>query len=36
MSAAAPTRQVVLRRSLDAPRALVWTAWTDPARLAAW
>ena len=31
-----PTRDVVLRRSIDAPRAAVWDAWTSPARLAAW
>lgn len=27
---------LVLTRWVPAPRALVWSAWTDPARLAAW
>jgi uncharacterized protein YndB with AHSA1/START domain len=29
-------RELVLTRILDAPRALVFQAWTDPARLAQW
>ncbi|MEO7028118.1 MAG: SRPBCC domain-containing protein [Acidobacteriaceae bacterium] len=27
---------LVLERVLDAPRAAVWSAWTDPAQLAGW
>jgi uncharacterized protein YndB with AHSA1/START domain len=30
------TRDVTLTRLLDAPRELVWAAWTDPARMAQW
>jgi uncharacterized protein YndB with AHSA1/START domain len=30
------TREVTLTRTLDAPRALVWAAWTEPKRLAQW
>lgn len=29
-------RELVLTRVFDAPRALVWKAWTDPKRLAQW
>ena len=29
-------REVRFSRLLDAPRELVWQAWTDPARIAAW
>ena len=29
-------RTLVLRRLVDAPRELVWEAWTDPKRLAQW
>jgi len=29
-------RSIVLRRLVDAPRELVWDAWTDPKRLAQW
>ncbi|MES1158735.1 MAG: SRPBCC domain-containing protein [Terricaulis silvestris] len=29
-------REVVLTRTLSAPRDLVWKAWTDPKRLASW
>lgn len=29
-------RSIVLRRLVDAPRELVWEAWTDPRRLAQW
>ena len=30
------TRDVTLTRVLDAPRELVWAAWTDPVRMAQW
>jgi uncharacterized protein YndB with AHSA1/START domain len=30
------TRDVTLTRVLDAPRDLVWAAWTDPVRMAQW
>ena len=30
------TREVTLTRLIDAPRALVWAAWTEPERLAQW
>jgi uncharacterized protein YndB with AHSA1/START domain len=30
------TREVTLTRLLDAPRELVWAAWTDPVRMAQW
>jgi len=29
-------RELTLTRVLDAPRELVWRAWTDPARMARW
>lgn len=29
-------RELVITRVLDAPRALVWKAWTDPKHLAQW
>ena len=29
-------REVVVTRVLDAPRALVWRVWTEPAHVAAW
>lgn len=29
-------REVVVARAFDAPRALVWRAWTEPERLARW
>jgi uncharacterized protein YndB with AHSA1/START domain len=29
-------REIVFCRLLDAPRALVWKAWTDPAHIANW
>lgn len=29
-------REMVFTRSFDAPRTLVWQAWTDPAQLARW
>lgn len=28
--------EIVVERELDAPRAMVWRAWTDPDRLAKW
>jgi len=27
---------IVITRTVDAPRALVWTAWTDPRHIAQW
>jgi uncharacterized protein YndB with AHSA1/START domain len=30
------TRDVTLTRLLDAPRELVWAAWTEPERMAQW
>jgi uncharacterized protein YndB with AHSA1/START domain len=37
-SAASPTaeREIVLSREFDAPRDLVWKAWTDPAQVGHW
>jgi uncharacterized protein YndB with AHSA1/START domain len=29
-------REIVAERTFDAPRELVWQAWTDPERLAQW
>ena len=29
-------REIVIRRELDAPRALVWKAWTDPQHIDRW
>jgi uncharacterized protein YndB with AHSA1/START domain len=29
-------REIAITRIFDAPRELVWAAWTDPAQLAAW
>ncbi|RYG40088.1 ATPase [bacterium] len=29
-------REIVLRRVYDAPRSLVWRAWTEPDQIAAW
>jgi len=34
--AKAPRREVVITRVFDAPRELVWKAWTDPKHLAQW
>ena len=31
-----PGRELVMTRVFDAPRALVWKAWTDPVHLARW
>ena len=30
------TREVMLTRMIDAPRALVWAAWTEPKHMAQW
>src|SRR5258708_6493487 len=30
------TREVTLTRMIDAPRALVWAAWTEPKHMAQW
>jgi uncharacterized protein YndB with AHSA1/START domain len=36
-TSAAPTNEdFVVTRTFDAPRALVWKAWTEPERLAQW
>ncbi len=35
-SAEIPDREVFITRLLDAPRELVFAAWTDPAQLAEW
>ena len=37
-SSASPTsdREIVISRVLDAPRALVWQAWTDPQHVVKW
>jgi uncharacterized protein YndB with AHSA1/START domain len=32
----AETRELTITRTFDAPRTLVWRAWTDPRHLAAW
>src|SRR5215203_455658 len=32
----AMTREVTLTRTFDAPRALVWSAWTEPKHMAQW
>jgi len=29
-------RELIISRIFDAPRALLWSAWTDPAQLAQW
>ena len=29
-------REMVITRTVDAPRALVWQAWTQPQHIAAW
>lgn len=33
---AAPDLEIVATRTFDAPRELVWTAWTDPRHVARW
>jgi uncharacterized protein YndB with AHSA1/START domain len=35
-TAAGMTKEVTLTRVYDAPRDLVWAAWTDPKRMAQW
>lgn len=35
-ASAKKSRELVLNRTLDAPRALVFRAWTDPSHLARW
>jgi uncharacterized protein YndB with AHSA1/START domain len=32
----ATTRELTIRRVFDAPRELVWRAWTEPAQLSRW
>src|SRR5262245_34061159 len=32
----AELRQAVITRTFDAPRALVWAAWTEPKHIARW
>jgi uncharacterized protein YndB with AHSA1/START domain len=29
-------REIIITRTFDAPRALVWKAWTDPQQIAQW
>jgi uncharacterized protein YndB with AHSA1/START domain len=36
MGDAAASREITIRRVYDAPRELVWKAWTEPDQLAAW
>jgi uncharacterized protein YndB with AHSA1/START domain len=36
MVEAATAQEITVRRVYDAPRQLVWDAWTDPAQLARW
>jgi uncharacterized protein YndB with AHSA1/START domain len=36
MSQAASAREIAITRVFDAPRELVWKAWTEPDRLARW
>jgi uncharacterized protein YndB with AHSA1/START domain/predicted enzyme related to lactoylglutathione lyase len=36
MSEAITAREITIRRVFDAPRELVWKAWTEPERLARW
>ena len=36
MVEAATAQDITIRRVYDAPRQLVWDAWTDPAQLAHW
>jgi uncharacterized protein YndB with AHSA1/START domain len=35
-NSATADREVILSRTLDAPRTLVWHVWTDPAQFAQW
>jgi uncharacterized protein YndB with AHSA1/START domain len=36
MNEAAAAQEITITRVLDAPRELVWKAWTEPERLASW
>jgi uncharacterized protein YndB with AHSA1/START domain len=36
MTEAATAQEITITRTFDAPRALVWRAWTDPEHLARW
>ena len=36
MTEAATAQEITLSRTLEAPRELVWRAWTEPDRLAQW
>ena len=36
MAEAVTAHKIAITRVFDAPRELVWKAWTDPAQLAAW
>jgi uncharacterized protein YndB with AHSA1/START domain len=36
MTEAATAREITITRVFDAPRELVWKAWTDPEHLARW
>lgn len=36
MTEAATAREITITRTFDAPRELVWKAWTDPEHLARW
>jgi uncharacterized protein YndB with AHSA1/START domain len=36
MPAAISTQEITITRVLDAPRELVWNAWTEPDQLAQW
>jgi uncharacterized protein YndB with AHSA1/START domain len=36
MAEAATAQEITLTRVFDAPRELVWKAWTEPERLATW
>lgn len=36
MSEAATMQEITITRVFDAPRELVWKAWTDPGQLARW
>jgi uncharacterized protein YndB with AHSA1/START domain len=36
MTEAATAQEISFTRTFDAPRELVWNAWTDPAELARW
>ena len=36
MTETATAREITITRVYDAPRELVWRAWTEPERLARW